>query len=187
VLRCRNSEKNDEGGPSNCWCYLFSSEALWCWCVTQVTALFKEAGISNICVQVEKRTYFQHLQGLGVSSDRLHAMTHGFKTLGSRDFASFISDLWLVFACCWNPFSSSFRCTLLTHKLAESAPFYFKNMFVKPFKWKFVISQICKLKWIYTRTKSLIFLELYLYSVWCVCACVCVCSYAPVVARTNSS
>jgi len=71
--------------------------------VTQVTALFKEAGISNICVQVEKRTYFQHLQGLGVCSDRLHAMTHGFKTLGSSDFASFISDLWLVFTCCWNP------------------------------------------------------------------------------------
>jgi len=59
-----------------------------------VTGLFKEAGVSNICVQVEKRSYFRHLQGLGVRSDRLHAMTHGFKTLGGHgDSASFISDL----------------------------------------------------------------------------------------------
>jgi len=55
--------------------------------------MFKEAGISNICVQVEKRTYFRHLQGLGVSSDRLHAMTHGFKSLGNHDSAEFFRDL----------------------------------------------------------------------------------------------
>jgi len=54
----------------------------------------KEAGVSNVCVQVEKRTYFRHLQGLGVSADRLHAMTHGFKTLDSRDsVGGFVSDL----------------------------------------------------------------------------------------------
>jgi len=58
-----------------------------------VTSLFKEAGISNMCIQVEKRTYFRHLQGLGVSSDRLHAMTHGFKTLESHDSVGFVSDL----------------------------------------------------------------------------------------------
>jgi len=58
-----------------------------------VTTLFKEAGIANMCVQVEKQSYFRHLQGLGVSSDRLHAMTHGFTTLESRDSAPFTSDL----------------------------------------------------------------------------------------------
>ena len=59
-----------------------------------MTALLKEAGVSNVCVQVEKRTYFRHLQGLGVSADRLHAMTHGFKTLDSRDsVGGFVSDL----------------------------------------------------------------------------------------------
>ena len=47
-----------------------------------------------MCVQVEKRSYFRHLQGLGVSSDRLHAMTHDFKTLESRDSVGFVSDLW---------------------------------------------------------------------------------------------
>jgi hypothetical protein len=60
----------------------------------QVTSLFKEAGISNICVQVEKRVYFQHLVGLGVTMDRMHAMTNGFKTLTHETrTADFLNDL----------------------------------------------------------------------------------------------
>jgi zinc transporter 5/7 len=63
--------------------------------VAQVTSLFKEAGISNMCIEVEKRTYFHHLQGLGFGADRLRMMTHGFKALAQDNFdrTGFISDL----------------------------------------------------------------------------------------------
>ncbi|GFS15345.1 zinc transporter 5 [Elysia marginata] len=35
--------------------------------ISQVTAIFKEAGVTNITVQVEKQSYFFHLSGLGAS------------------------------------------------------------------------------------------------------------------------
>jgi len=53
--------------------------------VAQVTSLFKEAGVTNLCIQVEKRTYFQHLSGLGVSADRVSALMRGFRTLSQAD------------------------------------------------------------------------------------------------------
>lgn len=62
--------------------------------VSQVSGLLKEAGVSNMCVQVEKRVYFQHLIGLGVTMDRMHAMTSAFKTLSHENTtADFINDL----------------------------------------------------------------------------------------------
>lgn len=48
--------------------------------VSQVGALLKEIGVTNVCIQVEKRTYYQHLSGLGVSSGRMQEMTSSFKT-----------------------------------------------------------------------------------------------------------
>ncbi|GFO13665.1 Zinc transporter 5-like [Plakobranchus ocellatus] len=35
--------------------------------ISQVTAIFKEAGVSNMTVQVEKQSYFFHLSGLGAA------------------------------------------------------------------------------------------------------------------------
>lgn len=43
--------------------------------VSQVTVLFKEAGVQNLTIQVEKPVFFQHLSGLGMTTDQLDAMT----------------------------------------------------------------------------------------------------------------
>ncbi|KAK3097668.1 hypothetical protein FSP39_011932 [Pinctada imbricata] len=39
--------------------------------IAQVTNIFKEFGINNVIVQVEKESYFYHLSGLGVGSDQM--------------------------------------------------------------------------------------------------------------------
>jgi hypothetical protein len=76
---------------SSCVCLLVVYVSVY---FGQVTGLFKETGISNISVQVEKRVYFQHLLGLGLTMDRMHAMTNGFKTLTHETHpADFIGDL----------------------------------------------------------------------------------------------
>lgn len=53
--------------------------------VSQVTALFKEVGVTNLCVQIEKRSYFQHLSGLGVTPERMHSMLENVKAFGPDD------------------------------------------------------------------------------------------------------
>lgn len=38
--------------------------------VFKVTNIFKENGVTNLVVQVEKESYFYHLSGLGASFDQ---------------------------------------------------------------------------------------------------------------------
>jgi hypothetical protein len=39
-------------------------------CVFQVGAILKDAGLHSVTVQVEKDSYFQHLSGLGSNMDQ---------------------------------------------------------------------------------------------------------------------
>ena len=48
---------------------------------TQVTSLLKDAGITNLVVQVEKETYFTHMTGLGASVDSAFQTTQNLHTL----------------------------------------------------------------------------------------------------------
>ncbi|XP_048255901.1 zinc transporter 5-like [Haliotis rufescens] len=49
--------------------------------ITQVTSLFREFGITNLTVQVEKESFFLHLSGLGASLDNVAAATHDMQIL----------------------------------------------------------------------------------------------------------
>lgn len=60
----------------------------------QATAIFKEAGVNNLTIQVEKETYFQHISGLGVSTNQLYEITKDFKSLSYENTANFINAIW---------------------------------------------------------------------------------------------
>lgn len=47
----------------------------------QVTSLLKELGVTNIAIQIEKETFFQHLAGLGKSLEEVKQMAKSVKTL----------------------------------------------------------------------------------------------------------
>lgn len=47
----------------------------------QVTSLLKELGVTNIAIQIEKDTFFQHLAGLGKSVEEVKQMAKSVKTL----------------------------------------------------------------------------------------------------------
>ncbi|XP_032809518.1 proton-coupled zinc antiporter SLC30A5 [Petromyzon marinus] len=51
--------------------------------VQQVTAVFKECGVSNMTVQVEKEEYFQHMSGLGAGHREVIALTQQMDALGT--------------------------------------------------------------------------------------------------------
>ncbi|XP_013399446.1 zinc transporter 5 [Lingula anatina] len=53
--------------------------------VSQVTAIFKELGVQNLTVQVEKEAYFQHMSGLSSNFDVIVEMTKNIKALNFQD------------------------------------------------------------------------------------------------------
>ena len=53
--------------------------------VFQVTAIFKEFGVTNITVQVEKEEFFQHMSGLSATFDQMLEMTHQIQAIPSQD------------------------------------------------------------------------------------------------------
>ena len=59
----------------------------------QVTSLFKEIGIGNITVQVEKEAFFQHMSGLGVSMNQVYEMTKNIKALNCDHSTMFIKAI----------------------------------------------------------------------------------------------
>lgn len=61
--------------------------------VSQVTSLFKEIGVGNITVQVEKEAFFQHMSGLGVSMNQVYEMTKNIKALNYDHSTMFIKAI----------------------------------------------------------------------------------------------
>lgn len=59
----------------------------------QVSSLFKEVGVSNLAVQVEKPSYFQHMSGLGISMDQVYEMARNFKTLNQEYTTDFLKTI----------------------------------------------------------------------------------------------
>ncbi|KAK2153606.1 hypothetical protein LSH36_291g03057 [Paralvinella palmiformis] len=59
----------------------------------KVTSLFKEIGVGNITVQVEKEAFFQHMSGLGVSMNQVYEMTKKIKGLNYDHTAMFIKAI----------------------------------------------------------------------------------------------
>ncbi|XP_063955956.1 proton-coupled zinc antiporter SLC30A5-like [Lytechinus pictus] len=53
--------------------------------IQQVTALFKEQGITNFSVQVEKEAFFQHMSGLSANFDQVLKMTNQMEQIGNLD------------------------------------------------------------------------------------------------------
>ncbi|XP_041371016.1 zinc transporter 5-like isoform X2 [Gigantopelta aegis] len=47
--------------------------------VAQISSIFKEIGITNVTVQVEKESYFLHLTGLGAAPDQMFDFTHNLQ------------------------------------------------------------------------------------------------------------
>ena len=54
-------------------------------CHLQVSAIFKECGIQNLSVQVEKEAYYQHMSGLSVTFDQMVEMTQQINAIGQQD------------------------------------------------------------------------------------------------------
>ena len=54
----------------------------------QVTSLLKDAGVTNLTIQIEKETFFQHMQGLGTNFQDLYALNRERNSLayGKSDF-----------------------------------------------------------------------------------------------------
>ncbi|XP_038077862.1 zinc transporter 5-like [Patiria miniata] len=53
--------------------------------IQQVSAIFKECGIQNFSVQVEKEAYYQHMSGLSVTFDQMVEMTQQLNAIGQQD------------------------------------------------------------------------------------------------------
>lgn len=51
----------------------------------QVSAIFKDCGIQNFSVQVEKEEYYQHMSGLSVTFDQMVEMTQQLNTIGQPE------------------------------------------------------------------------------------------------------
>ncbi|XP_030624100.1 proton-coupled zinc antiporter SLC30A5 isoform X2 [Chanos chanos] len=49
--------------------------------IQQVTAVFKDAGVNNLSVQVEKEAYFQHMSGLSTGFHEVLAMTQQMESM----------------------------------------------------------------------------------------------------------
>ncbi|XP_070543256.1 proton-coupled zinc antiporter SLC30A5-like [Ptychodera flava] len=60
--------------------------------ISQVTAIFKEYGINNFTVQVEKEAYFQHMSGLSASFEQILEMTQQMQAL-QRHSANTVDDI----------------------------------------------------------------------------------------------
>jgi zinc transporter 5/7 len=61
--------------------------------VQHVTAILKEEGVTNLTVQIEKETFFQHMSGLGVSMDTVQAMTRNLKALNYENTADIMKAI----------------------------------------------------------------------------------------------
>ena len=48
-------------------------------------AIFKECGVQNFSVQVEKEEYYQHMSGLSVTFDQMVEMTQQLNTIGQPE------------------------------------------------------------------------------------------------------
>ncbi|XP_033634104.1 zinc transporter 5-like [Asterias rubens] len=53
--------------------------------IQQVMAIFKECGVQNFSVQVEKEEYYQHMSGLSVTFDQMVEMTQQLNTIGQPE------------------------------------------------------------------------------------------------------
>ncbi|OWF54084.1 zinc transporter 5-like [Mizuhopecten yessoensis] len=61
--------------------------------VAQISSIFKEIGVANLTVQVEKESYFHHLSGLGANFNEVVQMTNNFKTQPLSLEDSFIKSI----------------------------------------------------------------------------------------------
>ena len=55
--------------------------------------MFKDEGIINMTIQIEKEAFFQHLSGLGTSSTQVYEMTKGLKSLNLESKQNFIKSI----------------------------------------------------------------------------------------------
>ncbi|XP_071488733.1 proton-coupled zinc antiporter SLC30A5-like [Diadema antillarum] len=53
--------------------------------IQQVTAVYKEQGVANLTVQVEKEAFFQHMSGLSASFDQVLKMNSEIQAIGHQD------------------------------------------------------------------------------------------------------
>ncbi|ELT96504.1 hypothetical protein CAPTEDRAFT_20619 [Capitella teleta] len=61
--------------------------------VSQTNSILKESGVNNLTIQVEKESFFQHISGLGLSSNQLYEITKDFKSLSYENTANFINAI----------------------------------------------------------------------------------------------
>jgi hypothetical protein len=59
------------------------------WVFFQIQALFKEAKVANITVQIEKEIYFQHLLGLGANMVQINDNRRVYRAI-KNDVSSFL-------------------------------------------------------------------------------------------------
>lgn len=61
----------------------------WLAVLFQITSLLKEAGVTNLTIQIEKETYFQHMQGLGLNLQDIYEVNKNrhLLTYGASDFS----------------------------------------------------------------------------------------------------
>lgn len=53
--------------------------------IQQISAIFKEQGLTNFTVQVEKEAFFQHMSGLSANFDQVLKMTNQMQAIGHQD------------------------------------------------------------------------------------------------------
>ena len=59
----------------------------------KVNAIFKEVGVNNITVQVEKQSFFQHMSGLGFSTDQMIELAQHMTSLNQQETSNFIKAI----------------------------------------------------------------------------------------------
>ena len=59
----------------------------------KVNAIFKEVGVNNITVQVEKQSFFQHMCGLGFSTDQMIELAQHMTSLNQQETSNFIKAI----------------------------------------------------------------------------------------------
>ena len=59
----------------------------------KVNAIFKDVGVNNITVQVEKQSFFQHMSGLGYSTDQMIELAQHMTSLNQQDTSNSIKAI----------------------------------------------------------------------------------------------